>query len=754
MGIKNGSIASTLVKHKVALLIPAYNEECHIGSVVLKARNLVDRIIVVDDGSDDATADIARAAGAIVVCLKENMGKGVALCAGFKKAGELDVDVLVCIDGDGQHLTEEVGLVIEPICLGEADLVIGSRYLEATSNVPQHRIWGHRFFNLITRWSSGTQSSDSQSGFRAFSRAAVELLSFQSNGFSVESEMLYLLALTLAEVVTVMVAAQAGAMIHLILLFMLMVHTAVTWQRPLHRFLMGLIFVPLIRIISISLPLSGFPLVYWYLVTSIPLFAATYVAGRQLGIPLVGRDFQLRGLPLQLAIGASGIILGFIEYIILKPEPLIEGRFDWGLFWLGALILFISTGYIEELIFRRVMQQTSSEALGRIRGIVYVSILFAVLHIGYNSLADIIFVFLVGFAFGLIVLRTGSLLGVTLAHGLTNIVLFLVVPFLVIGELPLLEANSTDIRNWVGQNLAEISPPAGELPTRAIPLTIPTDPGAGVVAESGGLEPTLTASPIRSTPSQEPTPQPAITATRTTTTTVRGASPTAGPPPDQLPFKTGQILTTEFDELNIRLGPDTSYASLGFLEPDQQYDLLDQNDAGDWLLICCYQPSGREGWVSAAYMTGYQDSPESSPIITAAQIISAPVAMAIVSMERLTVRAGPSFDDLILGEQLRGTRFDIIARTADRDWWLICCVEGASGWVNAKSVTISGDPFAIPVFEETVETPTLQPAVQPGTQLESCPPPDAADFGFLSSIGDLFQSLVEIVFPNDDPCQQ
>ena len=192
MGTKNSSYANKIIDHKVVALIPAYNEDCHIGSVVLKARNLVDTIIVVDDGSNDATVDIARAAGAIVVCLKENMGKGVALCAGFQKASELDVDVLVCIDGDGQHLPEELGRVIEPVCAGEADLVIGSRYLEATSHVPHLRIWGHILFNWITRWASGTQSSDSQSGFRAFSRAAVELISFQSEGFSVESEMQFL----------------------------------------------------------------------------------------------------------------------------------------------------------------------------------------------------------------------------------------------------------------------------------------------------------------------------------------------------------------------------------------------------------------------------------------------------------------------------------------------------------------------------------------------------------------------------------
>jgi glycosyltransferase involved in cell wall biosynthesis len=149
-------------------------------------------VVVVDDGSSDNTPDIAQAAGAIVVRHERNLGKGAALNTGFRKARQLGADVVVTLDGDGQHRPEELAQVVIPVLSGEADIVIGSRYLESECDVPRHRAWGHRVFNLITRLASGTPASDSQSGYRAFSSKAVEAISFQSTGFSVESEMQFI----------------------------------------------------------------------------------------------------------------------------------------------------------------------------------------------------------------------------------------------------------------------------------------------------------------------------------------------------------------------------------------------------------------------------------------------------------------------------------------------------------------------------------------------------------------------------------
>jgi len=177
---------------KIIVIIPAFNEERFIGSVILKLKKLPVDIIVVDDGSTDETVSIAKMAGVVVFSQDSNEGKGVTLNTGFHAARESSPDVIVMLDADGQHLPEELPRIIRPILTGEADIVVGSRYIQNTSNTPLIRRWGHRFINLATTLPSGLSVSDSQSGYRAFSRRAFELADFHSTGFSVESEMQFL----------------------------------------------------------------------------------------------------------------------------------------------------------------------------------------------------------------------------------------------------------------------------------------------------------------------------------------------------------------------------------------------------------------------------------------------------------------------------------------------------------------------------------------------------------------------------------
>jgi len=186
------SAPATPAGRAFAVVAPAYNEGLVIGSVVLLAKKHADRVIVVDDGSADRTAETARLAGADVIRMPENGGKAKAMMAGFARARELGYDVVVMLDGDGQHDPEEIPIVAAPVLAGEADLVIGSRFLATRAEIPTYRRAGQMVLNGFTNLSvdGNFATTDSQSGFRALSRRALENLTFPSEGYTIESDMI------------------------------------------------------------------------------------------------------------------------------------------------------------------------------------------------------------------------------------------------------------------------------------------------------------------------------------------------------------------------------------------------------------------------------------------------------------------------------------------------------------------------------------------------------------------------------------
>jgi len=181
---KNGKLANG-----VTAIIPAYNEQVSIGSIVLKTKIYVDRVIVVDDGSTDRTAEIAVLAGAELIKHKTNMGKGRALKTGFEVAK--DSKIIVTLDGDGQHETGEIPILLKPIINGEADVVNGSRYLKSDEkNTPAYRRVGQNVLDKATNFNAKSNVTDSQSGFRAFARHTIPVFQFREPGYSIESEMI------------------------------------------------------------------------------------------------------------------------------------------------------------------------------------------------------------------------------------------------------------------------------------------------------------------------------------------------------------------------------------------------------------------------------------------------------------------------------------------------------------------------------------------------------------------------------------
>lgn len=181
------SLSGTLVA------IPCHNEELAIGSTVLLARKHSDTVLVVDDGSRDRTASVARAAGAEVVVHSQNAGKGAAVRSAFRYARDHGYHAMVLMDGDGQHNPAEITALLAPILdgEGEVDIALGFRF-GAHTQMPAWRRVGKRVLDYATSASGGGEVTDSQCGFRAYGRRAIEVLSedLKSDGFGVESEQL------------------------------------------------------------------------------------------------------------------------------------------------------------------------------------------------------------------------------------------------------------------------------------------------------------------------------------------------------------------------------------------------------------------------------------------------------------------------------------------------------------------------------------------------------------------------------------
>ena len=174
---------------KSIVIIPALNEEAAIGSIVKRSLQHVDDVLVIDDGSSDDTFRIASQAGARVIKHQTNQGKGVSLKDAFSEVS--GYDIVVTIDGDGQHDPDEIPALMAPIIDGRADLVNGSRYLDGfEENTPAYRRVGQRVLDIATNVTSGTHVTDSQSGFRAFRGITIQYYRFRDTGFGIESEML------------------------------------------------------------------------------------------------------------------------------------------------------------------------------------------------------------------------------------------------------------------------------------------------------------------------------------------------------------------------------------------------------------------------------------------------------------------------------------------------------------------------------------------------------------------------------------
>ena len=172
--------------------MPLYNEEETVGSVVLQSLSHADEVLCVDDGSSDSSARIAHNVGATVKSHRANKGYGAALKSIFQYALEKDASALVILDSDGQHDPNDIPVLLEPILSGDADFVIGSRFVEGGSgdDMPAYRKLGVKVITAASNLTSDLSIKDTQSGFRAFSRNALDRIKLAQNGMESTLEML------------------------------------------------------------------------------------------------------------------------------------------------------------------------------------------------------------------------------------------------------------------------------------------------------------------------------------------------------------------------------------------------------------------------------------------------------------------------------------------------------------------------------------------------------------------------------------
>lgn len=176
-------------RSKVAALIPAYREEVHIADVVRRVKTQLDIVLVVDDGSPDATAARAREAGAEVIVHEKNSGKGAAIKTGFRRLLECPVEYVIILDGDGQHLPEEIERFLVAAAREKAGIFMGNR-MNDTSSMPTIRLLTNRFMSWQISRLCGHKVPDTQCGFRMIHREVIPLLFCDSNAYDYETEML------------------------------------------------------------------------------------------------------------------------------------------------------------------------------------------------------------------------------------------------------------------------------------------------------------------------------------------------------------------------------------------------------------------------------------------------------------------------------------------------------------------------------------------------------------------------------------
>ena len=225
----------------------------------------------------------------------------------------------------------------------------------------------------------------------------------------------------------------SGGLLYCVWLVVLLLHcswhaTATTYRRVLA----ALLLIPLLRLLSLTMPLAGLPIFFWYILVGIPLLVAVIPLARLLALSPVALGLGVQQWPLQMLFTALGIPLAIAAFWILPAAPILASV-DWDAIGIGTLVLFIFTGFTQELVFRGVIQGVMKESFGSNAAIIYTTILFTTMYIGVGSLAYLGFSALLGLLLGWWRDYTGSIWGGAMAHGLMNTWILVILPLVASG---------------------------------------------------------------------------------------------------------------------------------------------------------------------------------------------------------------------------------------------------------------------------------------------------------------------------------
>ncbi|MBA7623750.1 Undecaprenyl-phosphate 4-deoxy-4-formamido-L-arabinose transferase [subsurface metagenome] len=286
---------------RIIAAMPAYNEARYIGTMVLKARQYVDEVIVVDDGSTDNTAEVASLAGATVVRFEQNKGYGAAIQCILTEAKKQAPDVLVLLDADTQHNPDEIPNLIKPVLDDGVDFVIGSRALQA-NRIPFYRRIGQKVITHSAGVLSGKELSDTECGFRCFSKKAIATLKLKEDGMAVSAETIAEVAgkgLKVAEVPVSTIYTKNGSTLNPVahgMGVLTRIIVMISERKPLFFFGLGGVILLILGLIS------G--------INVLQIFATT-------GVPPLGTALLSA---LLFIIGMFGIFTGIVLHVIAKSK--------------------------------------------------------------------------------------------------------------------------------------------------------------------------------------------------------------------------------------------------------------------------------------------------------------------------------------------------------------------------------------------------------------------------------------------------